>query len=109
VAGHLSAGESAAAAAVRETLEELGLELAADELVPLAKTREQSVFDDGRWIENEIHEVYAVRREIDPRALWPDPAEVLEVMLAEPEDLDRADLVPHVLEIEALRRFLNRT
>jgi isopentenyldiphosphate isomerase len=106
VAGHLSAGESAADAAVREAREELGLDLRTEELVPLATVREQSVFDDGRWIENEIQEVYVVRRYIDLRSLSPDHAEVIDLMLVSMGDLDRADIVPHVGEIEALLRFV---
>jgi isopentenyldiphosphate isomerase len=107
-AGHLSAGESAVDAAIREVREELGIELRADELRYLATTRDRGVFDGGSWIENEIHEVYAVRRALDAAALRLEPDEVVEVALVDLPELDRADVVPHAAEIEALRRWLGR-
>ena len=100
-AGHLSAGENAVEAAVRETLEEIGLALNPADLEHTATNREQWILNDGAYIDNEIHEVFVVRRSIDLSTLRLDPAEVDEVRLVPIDEvLHRAaagdpTLVPH--------------
>lgn len=100
-AGHLSAGESAVDAAVRETLEEIGLTLNPADLGHIATNREQWVLNGGAYIDNEIHEVFIVRRSVDVSSLRLDPAEVDDVALVDVDDvLKRAaagdpTLVPH--------------
>ena len=81
VAGHLSAGESAAEAAVRESLEELSLQLDARELLHIATLRESWILNGGTYIDNEVHEVFLLRRPIDVGTLRPDPDEVAGVAL----------------------------
>jgi len=68
-AGHISAGETQIDAAIRETREELGLEIAASELRHVATLREQSVLNGGTYIDNELHEIFLVRRDVDVSAL----------------------------------------
>lgn len=106
VAGHVSAGESAIDAALRETREEIGLELHPDELIPLGTVREQWVLNGGAYVDNEIHEIFVVRRDINLAALRLDPDEVAEVALAEPGDLGRYALVPHPEEYARLGSYL---
>ena len=78
-AGHLSAGESAIDAAVRETQEEIGLLLPPNELKQLATLRQSCVLHEGAYLDNEIHEIFLVRRDVDVRSLRLDPEEVAEV------------------------------
>lgn len=106
VAGHVSAGESAVDAALREAAEEIGLEVNASDLVPLGSIREQCVLNDGAYLDNEIHEIFVVRREVDLAALRLDPGEVAEVALVTPGDLGRYALVPHPEEYALLRSYL---
>ncbi len=100
-AGHLSAGETAVEAAVRETFEEIGLHIDAEDLEYVTTNPEQCVLNGGAYIDNEIHEVFVVRRDVDVRSLRLDPAEVDEVSWFAIEDvLSRAAagdpaLVPH--------------
>ena len=100
-AGHIAAGEKAITAAIRETKEEIGLELRAEELRPLARIPEEHVLNDGRYIDREIHEIYIVLRDIDVSALVLQESEVDEVRLMPCEELiamiERRDesLVPH--------------
>jgi len=78
-AGHLSAGESAIEAAVRETGEEIGLVLSPNELKHLATMSQSCVLNEGTYLDNEIHEIFLVRRDVDVRSLKLDSEEVAEV------------------------------
>jgi len=104
VAGHISAGESAADAIVREALEEVGFVPAG--LEHLATLRYQAVLNGGAYIENEFHEVYLTRCELDLGTLKLDPAEVAEVKLVAPEELERHEMVPHPEEYALIRGVL---
>jgi isopentenyl-diphosphate delta-isomerase type 1 len=106
VAGHVNAGESARDAAVREAFEELGLRFAADELTQLGTLRYQAVLNGGTYIENEIHEVFFVRRDIETAAFELDPAEVAEVAFVAPGELERYELVPHPESYALLQAML---
>ena len=101
VAGHISAGETAVEAAIRETFEEIGLVIAASELVHIGTLRYTTRLRDD-YIENEFHEVHIVRRDIDLATLTLDPLEVAEVRWVEPGDLERFELVPHEEEYALL-------
>lgn len=105
-AGHCSAGESAVETAVRETEEELGLTLDTRDLVHIATFRDPVVLRDGRYIDNEIHEVFLVRRDVDLRALRLQPEEVDDVALVDVDELtSRDDLVPHGGEHALIRQL----
>ena len=106
VAGHISAGESAIEAAVREAYEELGLTLAPEELRHLGTLRWHAVLNDGAYIENEFHEVFLVIREIEVEQLVLDPMEVAAAVLVKPEEIERYDVVPHDEEYALLRGAL---
>ncbi len=103
-AGHVSAGETAAEAAVRETFEELGVQIAPDELRRIGVAREQNVLRDGTYLDNEEHEIFIVEREVDPSALTLQAGEVDDVQLVELDALSKVTpLVPHDLEYRLLR------
>ena len=78
-AGHLSAGETSIDAAIREVHEELGLRLRADELRFMTTLRESCVLNRGTYIDNEFHDIFVVRRDVDLASLTLDPEEVAEV------------------------------
>jgi isopentenyldiphosphate isomerase len=80
-AGHLSAGEDAMTAAVREVGEEIGLAIDASELRYLATLRESFVLNGGTYLDNEIHDVFLVIRDVDPSSLRLQPEEVDAVAL----------------------------
>jgi len=122
VAGHIGAGESAIDAIVREAHEELGLILTLGELTHLGTLRFTAVLVEGRalspsaagpetlpkppYLENELHEVYLLRRDLDLAQLVLDPAEVAEAALVASEELDAYDLVPHPESYALLRSVL---
>jgi isopentenyl-diphosphate delta-isomerase len=100
-AGHLSAGETSIEAALRETAEELGLQLNEAELVFAGRCSESVVLDEGRYLDHELHDIYLVRRDVDPAALQLDAEEVADVALIPLDALRRRveahdpSLVPH--------------
>ncbi|HSP35887.1 MAG TPA: NUDIX domain-containing protein [Thermoanaerobaculia bacterium] len=94
-AGHLSAGESAIDAAIREADEELGLELQPNELRHIATLRERSVLNRGTYIENEIHEIYVDVRDVDLSALDLQREEVDDARLVTWDEFASLDRVPH--------------
>jgi isopentenyl-diphosphate delta-isomerase type 1 len=106
VAGHVSAGETAIAAVLREAHEELGITVAPEALQPLGKLRYHAVLNDGTYIENEFHEVYLTVCELDLATLRLDPGEVAEVRWVREQELERYELVPHPEEYALLRKAL---
>lgn len=106
VAGHVSAGETAIEAVLREAQEELGLTLSPDELQHLGRLRYHAVVNDGAYVENEFHEVYLATRAVDVDTLTLDPQEVAEVRLVRPEELDQYEVVPHPEEYALLLRAM---
>ena len=105
VAGHVSAGETAVDAAIRETFEEIGLNIKGDELVQIGTLRYHVELRPG-YIENEFHEVHVLPREIALASLTLDPLEVAEVTLVHPDELERYERVPHEEEYALLLTYL---
>lgn len=64
VAGHVSAGEDALTSALREVEEEIGVVLVKEDLQHLGINVSQSVINDGTYINNEIDDIYLVRKDI---------------------------------------------
>ena len=109
-AWHLSAGETAIDAAIREVGEELGLRITAEELEPVATTREQCVLNGGTYIDNEIHEIFFVRRDVQIDELKLQPDEVDGAILLEvPQFPTIDDLVPHGEEYAIVTKRLRRS
>jgi isopentenyldiphosphate isomerase len=114
VAGHVDAGETAVDAAIREAREELGIALRVDELRHVATLREQWVIEERWYVDNEIQEVYLVRRDVDRGAIVLQESEVDDVAL-EPFDEFRervakrdATMVGHWEEYERVLAEIER-
>jgi len=103
-AGHVSAGESAVDAAVRETFEELALRITANDLQFVTTLRESCVLNENTYYDNEFHDLFLVRRDVDITSLKLDPEEVAEVKWVDdllPDD----SFVPHAAEYVLLSRL----
>ncbi len=113
-AGHISAGEHATGAAIREVEEELGITIGEGDLEPLGELREQWVLNGGRYIDNELHSIFLVRRELDTTALLLQEQEVAASKLVTLDDfrarIARRDptLVPHWAEYALLIKRLEQ-
>lgn len=106
VAGHVSAGEGPLEAVIREAEEELGLRIAPGELTHLGTLQySYSLRDD--YIENEFHDVYLLRRDVDLSTLTLDPLEVAAVEYVALADLERYERVPHPEEYALLFRAVS--
>ena len=57
-AGHTLAGENQSTSAIRETKEELGIDIAEEELEYLFTVVEQKILKKGTYISNEFNDVY---------------------------------------------------
>jgi isopentenyldiphosphate isomerase len=97
-AGHIAAGETAIESAIRETQEELGIELDPGELRHVASLREQAVLNGGTYIDNEFHEIFVVHRDVDLSSLRLQAEEVDDVRLVTREEFALLDRVAHVEE-----------
>jgi len=103
-AGHLSAGESASEAAVRETFEELGLQLDARDLEFITTLRQSSTLNNNTYFDNEFHEIFIVRRDVDVESLSLDQEEVAEVKWVSELRPD-GTFVPHGEEYDLVSRL----
>ena len=110
MAGHIGAGETAVDAvdavdaAIREAREELGLEIS--DLQHFGTLREQFVLNSGTYIDNEIHEIFLARQNIDLAELVLDASEVMDVALVTVDEMASYELVPHPDEYALIRSLV---
>jgi len=111
VAGHVSAGESAIDAVIREAHEELGLVIDAKELTHIGTLKYHAIVR-ADYIENEFHDVYVVSRDVLSEELVLDAEEVMDVAFVRDDELEQYERVPHPEEYALLASFratLSRT
>lgn len=80
-AGHIDAGESIEAAAIRETHEELGLNLKPNQLTKIGIHKHMSLYNDGAIKDYEFHHVFLAKLTQDISTLIPQPEEVEAIKL----------------------------
>jgi isopentenyldiphosphate isomerase len=76
VAGHIDAGESMESAAIRETSEEIGLEIQANDLTKIAVYCHEASYFNGEIKDNEFHHIYISELKVPLKDLVPQPSEV---------------------------------
>lgn len=64
-AGHISAGDGSKISVIRETKEELGIEIVPEDLKYLGEVKTQDNLNNGTYIDNEIHDVYLVHKDFE--------------------------------------------
>ena len=88
--GHISSGETTISAAVREFTEELGLEITADDLEFLFEVEEMHVTNNGKFLNNEIKDVYLVTRDCKISDIHFQESEIAEVRFMKLPELEKA-------------------
>jgi isopentenyl-diphosphate delta-isomerase len=83
VAGHIDAGETFIEAALRETYEEIGLRLAADDLKKIGVKLHESQYDGGKIKDYEFHQVFLAQLHYSLDELIPQPEEVESLKLVD--------------------------
>jgi isopentenyl-diphosphate delta-isomerase len=76
VAGHIDSGETFIEAALRETQEEIGLELQPECLKKIGVRLYESSYADGAIQDNEFHQVYIAELKVELDKLIPQETEV---------------------------------
>ena len=76
VAGHIDAGESFIEAALRETKEEIGLDLNPNDLKKIGVKLHESSYDNGNIRDYEFHQVYIANLKTEISKLKPQEDEV---------------------------------
>lgn len=76
VAGHIDAGESFIAAALRETQEEIGLKLEAENIEHIGTFLHESSYANGTIQDNEFHQIFIAELKVPLNSLMPQDDEV---------------------------------
>ena len=76
VAGHIDAGESMESASVRETKEEIGLEIHPNDLKKIAVHCHKGSYSNGAIKDNEFHHIYIAELKVPLEDLVPQQSEV---------------------------------
>ncbi|MEX0935208.1 MAG: NUDIX domain-containing protein [Candidatus Paceibacterota bacterium] len=111
-AGHVSAGETALKTALRETQEELGIDLSEDDLIHIGTVKQQAVKNDGTYINNEHNDIYIIKKDISIDDISVQKEEVQYVKWIDIKELKKwvkerkEDLVDHTAEYKVLFEYL---
>lgn len=109
--GHLSAGDGSLDGAVRELGEEIGIHANPTELEYLFTIQEH--FTNDNMINNEIVDVYIIRKDIDIKDITLQKEEVSDIRWIQKENLkelikdcEKNHIVPHIEMMERLLKVL---
>lgn len=111
-AGHISAGEEPLQAALRETKEEIGLDLSPKDLKFLGTVIQEFVLNNGTYLDNEFQNVYLVKVDIEINQLILQKEELKALKWIKISEFEKwveekkADLVPHPEEYKILLNYL---
>ena len=78
-AGHIAAGQTSVATAIREVREELGIIIHEKDLDYLFMIKSQSIQHEGTFVDNEINDVYLVEKDLSLSEIHIQQEEISEV------------------------------
>jgi len=114
-AGHIESGDSSRQAAVRELKEELGLTIQPEELERIFTIESHFILNNGTYKDNELVDVYLLRKNINVQALQLQPEEVESVKMISVESFRKSVLsndssfVPHSKVYQNLFDYLDKS
>jgi len=94
-AGHLSAGDKSVNGAIRELKEELGISVQDSELNYLLTIPHTTTVEQFNIIDNELSDVYLLKKDLTPKDLLIQTQELTEVKFIDLEELKERVLVIH--------------
>jgi isopentenyldiphosphate isomerase len=113
-AGHVSSGEDAITSALREVKEEIGLDISPNDLKQIGEIIQQSVLNNGTFINNEYNNVYLVKMDLDINQFKMQVEEVKDLRWISISEFKkwveekRSDLVPHSEEYKLILEYINK-
>lgn len=111
-AGHISAGQTNVEAAVRETKEELGIDIPDSEFTYLFTVEEHIVLNDDTYVNNEFQDVFLVQKNLDISDIKLTDGEVEDVKFVSLDEFkkliqEKGELiVPHEEEYQKLIEYI---
>lgn len=114
VAGHLSAGETSGATALKEIKEEMGLVVSKAKLQLLFRLTQQKVLNNGTYLNNEFNDVYLLKHDLDSSQAKFQVEEISEIKWIKVSELERVlqeqdqNYVQHDEEYAELIKFLRK-
>lgn len=111
-AGHVSSGEDSQLAALRETAEEIGIDLDISDLQLIGTTKKETVLNNGTYFNKEFSDIYLVKLDLTLAQLRPQEREVKELRWLLIEEFKKwvqekkTDLVLHVEEYNILFKVI---
>lgn len=85
--GHVESGQSLIESAIRETEEELGLTLSKSDFTYIGSAPNPTVFDNGKYVNNQIDEIFIARKDVDIAKLKKQESEVSDIAWFDIEEL----------------------
>ncbi len=114
VAGHISANEDAIEAALRETKEEIGLDILKSDSKFIRTVTQQFILNNGTYLDNEFQDIYIIKIDVDIDKLNLQKEELKALRWIKTTEFKkwvekkRPDLVPHPEEYKIILEYINK-
>ena len=111
--GHASAGDTSLGTVEKELREELGIRIPAEELIYIDTFRQQSVRNEGTFINNEFNDVYLAELNLDITKLDFQKEEISELKWVDASELEEVitsrnpEFVQHLEEFRMIINLLH--
>ncbi|MFW0861962.1 MAG: NUDIX hydrolase [Candidatus Komeilibacteria bacterium] len=114
IAGHVAAGDDSITTCIREAKEEIGIDLDESDFEFLLTLHSQCILNNNTYFNNEYHDIYIIKRNLDIEKLTLQEEEVAEVKFINLTNLKKKieekdpEFVMHDEEYRALFKYLEK-